>query len=136
MTRSPWPQAPACCTSRPPNCSPTHTSSACSWAPLRLSVLFGGILLSEVAQYHLDHIFPTLCMRFGRLRVALENQRKRVLIGHIEKAQRADRGVDKIGRAHVELQSLMRLSYAVFCLKKKREKRSTNRDHETREHNI
>src|SRR3546814_7319892 len=25
----------------------------------------------------------------------------------------------KIGRAHVELQSLMRLSYAVFCLKKK-----------------
>src|SRR3546814_596231 len=94
MTRSPWPQAPACCTSRPPNCSPTHTSSACSWAPLRLSVLFGGILLSEVAQYHLDHIFPTLCMRFGRLRVALENQRKRVLIGHIEKAQRADRGVD------------------------------------------
>src|SRR3546814_3434996 len=29
-------------------------------------------------------------------------------------------GVDqKIGRAHVELQSLMRISYAVFCLKKK-----------------
>src|SRR3546814_7394980 len=26
---------------------------------------------------------------------------------------------DKIGRAHVELQSLMRISYAVFCLKKK-----------------
>src|SRR3546814_3952506 len=25
----------------------------------------------------------------------------------------------KIGRAHVELQSLMRISYAVFCLKKK-----------------
>src|SRR3546814_7623846 len=29
----------------------------------------------------------------------------------------------KIGRAHVELQSLMRISYAVFCLKKK----TTNR---------
>src|SRR3546814_2099332 len=27
----------------------------------------------------------------------------------------------KIGRAHVELQSLMRISYAVFCLKKKRQ---------------
>src|SRR3546814_9044448 len=27
--------------------------------------------------------------------------------------------VDEIGRAHVELQSLMRISYAVFCLKKK-----------------
>src|SRR3546814_5478877 len=26
---------------------------------------------------------------------------------------------DEIGRAHVELQSLMRTSYAVFCLKKK-----------------
>src|SRR3546814_7828480 len=27
---------------------------------------------------------------------------------------------DEIGRAHVELQSLMRISYAVFCLKKKK----------------
>src|SRR3546814_1134799 len=27
--------------------------------------------------------------------------------------------LDQIGRAHVELQSLMRISYAVFCLKKK-----------------
>src|SRR3546814_8923764 len=28
-------------------------------------------------------------------------------------------GPSEIGRAHVELQSLMRISYAVFCLKKK-----------------
>src|SRR3546814_9126503 len=28
-------------------------------------------------------------------------------------------GRDEIGRAHAELQSLMRISYAVFCLKKK-----------------
>src|SRR3546814_7960499 len=28
----------------------------------------------------------------------------------------------EIGRAHVELQSLMRISYAVFCLKKKNKK--------------
>src|SRR3546814_9779412 len=28
----------------------------------------------------------------------------------------------EIGRAHVELQSLMRISYAVFCLKKKNTK--------------
>src|SRR3546814_7462082 len=27
----------------------------------------------------------------------------------------------EIGRAHVELQSLMRISYAVFCLKKKKD---------------
>src|SRR3546814_1117469 len=29
---------------------------------------------------------------------------------------------EKIGRAHAELQSLMRISYAVFCLKKKKTK--------------
>src|SRR3546814_10047170 len=28
--------------------------------------------------------------------------------------------IGEIGRAHVELQSLMRISYAVFCLKKKK----------------
>src|SRR3546814_1398737 len=28
--------------------------------------------------------------------------------------------LNEIGRAHVELQSLMRISYAVFCLKKKK----------------
>src|SRR3546814_10522150 len=32
----------------------------------------------------------------------------------------------QIGRAHVELQSLMRISYAVFCLKKKKKKRNKN----------
>src|SRR3546814_9052344 len=31
-------------------------------------------------------------------------------------------GLQKIGRAHVELQSLMRNSYAVFCLKKKKKR--------------
>src|SRR3546814_2251347 len=33
----------------------------------------------------------------------------------------------QIGRAHVELQSLMRISYAVFCLKTKKHKK-TNTD--------
>src|SRR3546814_9054275 len=37
----------------------------------------------------------------------------------IAHACRAIHGLSKIGRAHVELQSLMRISYAVFCLKKK-----------------
>src|SRR3546814_9941128 len=31
-----------------------------------------------------------------------------------------DHSALKIGRAHAELQSLMRISYAVFCLKKKK----------------
>src|SRR3546814_5247976 len=35
---------------------------------------------------------------------------------------------DKIGRAHVELQSLMRISYAVFCLKKKITKTTSEND--------
>src|SRR3546814_2188161 len=34
----------------------------------------------------------------------------------------------KIGRAHSELQSLMRISYAVFCLKKKTEKQQEDKD--------
>src|SRR3546814_2398756 len=37
----------------------------------------------------------------------------RVEVGAMERS-------DEIGRAHVELQSLMRISYAVFCLKKKK----------------
>src|SRR3546814_5909570 len=32
---------------------------------------------------------------------------------------------NQIGRAHVELQSLMRISYAVFCLNKKKTKTTT-----------
>src|SRR3546814_3608844 len=32
----------------------------------------------------------------------------------------------EIGRAHVELQSLMRISYAVFCLKKKKITKKSN----------
>src|SRR3546814_2042842 len=54
-----------------------------------------------------------------RLRRALEpeqrpslpdaaQERRRVVLGH------------QVGRAHVDLQSLMRHSYAVFCLKKKK----------------
>src|SRR3546814_3492179 len=38
------------------------------------------------------------------------------------------RQVAEIGRAHVELQSLMRISYAVFCLKKKKNKQFVTHD--------
>src|SRR3546814_10558660 len=34
--------------------------------------------------------------------------------------------VNEIGRAHSELQSLMRISYAVFCLKKNNNTKPTN----------
>src|SRR3546814_4777770 len=41
-----------------------------------------------------------------------------------------DANREKIGRAHVELQSLMRISYAVFCLKKKQKTRTNNKHYE------
>src|SRR3546814_14015659 len=44
------------------------------------------------------------------------------LLGNVVEGEHLPRGIARdleIGRAHVELQSLMRISYAVFCLKKK-----------------
>src|SRR3546814_8055380 len=77
------------------------------------------------------------CNRLARLLRALfevrglldQERRRRRLGGEREAAvridgdHRRDRRVlfeiaGQIGRAHVELQSLMRISYAVFCLKK------------------
>src|SRR3546814_1219601 len=44
------------------------------------------------------------------------------VIGYVPQALEFDRGLPmtEIGRAHAELQSLMRISYAVFCLKTKK----------------
>src|SRR3546814_2938550 len=41
----------------------------------------------------------------------------------------------KIGRAHVELQSLMRISYAVFCLKKKNKNKKQTNTHTNKKRN-
>src|SRR3546814_5575443 len=48
---------------------------------------------------------------------ALRGELDRLRVGA---TQERDRRKQEIGRAHVELQSLMRISYAVFCLKKKK----------------
>src|SRR3546814_10225725 len=40
--------------------------------------------------------------------------------GRQRRSAHAKRAGREIGRAHAELQSLMRISYAVFCLKKKK----------------
>src|SRR3546814_5560840 len=40
----------------------------------------------------------------------------------------------EIGRAHSELQSLMRISYAVFCLKKKTQKKCKKKPYDRRSH--
>src|SRR3546814_10267832 len=42
--------------------------------------------------------------------------------GFIRRPPNRARALEEIGRAHAELQSLMRISYAVFCLKKKKNK--------------
>src|SRR3546814_13235873 len=46
-----------------------------------------------------------------------------------ERAGGRQPGQVQIGRAHVELQSLMRISYAVFCLKKKKKKNNNIAKH-------
>src|SRR3546814_9667212 len=46
---------------------------------------------------------------------------------------------EEIGRAHVELQSLMRISYAVFCLKKTthtKKKKKSQKHTQTNERNV
>src|SRR3546814_5961796 len=46
--------------------------------------------------------------------------------GGVTPSEDACAPAQEIGRAHVELQSLMRISYAVFCLKKTKEKKKNN----------
>src|SRR3546814_15526218 len=43
-----------------------------------------------------------------------------IVLPHHELRPAQEAPTPEIGRAHVELQSLMRISYAVFCLKKKK----------------
>src|SRR3546814_2836431 len=61
-------------------------------------------------------------MREGRM--ISDDTRKgylRTLVINADAVRPGNRSLHKkIGRAHVELQSLMRISYAVFCLKKKK----------------
>src|SRR3546814_7313582 len=55
-------------------------------------------------------------------RIVLEDvQQGLAVVAARREAGKLHHGIDlQIGRAHVELQSLMRISYAVFCLKKKK----------------
>src|SRR3546814_1544315 len=72
-----------------------------------------------------DTLFPyTTLFRSGRsviavAAIALTTGARRCASARIS-ASSWPRLVQQIGRAHVELQSLMRISYAVFCLKKKK----------------
>src|SRR3546814_1649897 len=57
-------------------------------------------------------------VRAGNILGAMPLPGRRAVLA-IRDATRA--GSPEIGRAHVELQSLLRISYAVFCLKKKKQ---------------
>src|SRR3546814_5927157 len=78
-----------------------------------------------------EHVHP----RAAGLAVALEvvaveqRQRTAVLVEHLEHAhvRVVDRDVLRSEEHTSELQSLMRISYAVFCLKKKKNKHITDR---------
>src|SRR3546814_2420180 len=70
------------------------------------------ILIFEMP-HHLDHH----AIRLG----SRGDHRESAALGAVQHMQRRNKRVviQEIGRAHAELQSLMRISYAVFCLKKK-----------------
>src|SRR3546814_1021758 len=57
----------------------------------------------------------------GRLRLQPANDMRQKR----SRTERQERLCGQIGRAHAELQSLMRISYAVFCLKKKTKNTTT-----------
>src|SRR3546814_3815683 len=59
-------------------------------------------------------------LSFGRRRACLDTRRLSPLLPDAARRRQARRCADQIGRAPSELQSLMRISYAVFCLKKKK----------------
>src|SRR3546814_4794821 len=56
----------------------------------------------------------------GDLEVLCADLLERVDVAGVALHRMSDAIRPQIGRAHVELQSLMRISYAVFCLKKKK----------------
>src|SRR3546814_10060787 len=70
--------------------------------------------------YRSGHYPRTLVTRVGKLEMRVPQDRAgRFSTELFERYQRSEQALE-IGRAHSELQSLMRISYAVFCLKKKK----------------
>src|SRR3546814_3193025 len=85
--------------------------------------------LRQFARLSLTRALPdeTTILNFRRLlethglAVELFKRINEHLVGH---GMLLRQGTMEIGRAHAELQSLMRISYAVFCLKKKKQIRT------------
>src|SRR3546814_8470257 len=70
--------------------------------------------------------------RYCRTQCPSGVRRRNGQVGHRERTRGAETGGNRKGRSEEhtsEIQSLMRISYAVFCLKKKRKARNTKRTH-------
>src|SRR3546814_6308293 len=97
-------------------------NSAIEWTDHSLSFWFGCTNVSPAC----DHCYAeAMSKRFGWAEWGHGRQRVKSKSA-IEAAFRLDRKAAKAGRSEEhtsELQSLMRISYAVFCLKKKKKKR-------------
>src|SRR3546814_5250914 len=80
---------------------------------LQVGALGGGRLgLDQVHEQRLQVVLQLVGIEVGLADRAVDDAG---LVGAV-----ADLAALEIGRAHVELQSLMRISYAVFCLQKKK----------------
>src|SRR3546814_3922801 len=85
---------------------------------------FGALDKAALASLPTDHLFTDLGARLARgplrWRMTITVAAPGDITNNATVAWPADRqSIEEIGRAHVELQSLMRISYAVFGLKKK-----------------
>src|SRR3546814_4403992 len=92
---------------------------------LELSVFFFLIIRRPPRSTRTDTLFPyTTLFRSKPIQALTRHQAHALNSGFFQNDPlhgRKKGDLEKeIGRAHVELQSLMRISYAVFCLKKKK----------------
>src|SRR3546814_6617094 len=86
-----------------------------------------GIGEPRVAQSVAERIFGLAVeITIGAVRHRIIGERRKLVGRGVEGDRQPPTGIE-IGRAHSELQSLMRISYAVFCLKKKKYKKNNQR---------
>src|SRR3546814_3927651 len=117
-------------------CSSDLAASAASfclrtWPGARQSSRLKPLLQGCLAQAKRRHWLPAFASRPG----ASDSRRGRLLlfaqavgrVGAGKRAELAQRGFDRSEEHTSELQSLMRISYAVFCLKKKTNKSILNK---------
>src|SRR3546814_5450894 len=105
-------------------------SLACKVRCLATLALFSRAAFSDFVSFGSSG-FPPLSLSHLRVR-SISSSMRYLIVGtlmlsflasshrNLESVIIWDKDASQIGRAHVELQSLMRISYAVFCLKKKR----------------